>query len=124
MAAFLLPGKRSVRAFGIGWGSQKAKAGFLRGEDLFRFSLYGLQRQDNVGNGVKELWATPHKSCAPSSRIFLRGNGVQNARNSAAIPVLLSLFHTKISRDSGDTPFVRYCLRYISLHHPLQPPYP
>jgi len=53
MAAFLLPGKRSVRAFGIGWGSQKAKAGFLRGEDFFRFSLYGLQREDNVGNGVK-----------------------------------------------------------------------
>lgn len=47
--------KRSVRAFGIGWGSQKAKAGFLRGENFFRFSLYGLQREDNIGNGVKEL---------------------------------------------------------------------
>jgi len=32
----------------------------------------------------------------------------------AAIPVLLSLFRTKIFRDSGDTPFVRYCLRYIA----------
>jgi len=42
----------------------------------------------------------------------LRGNGVQNARNSAAIPVLLSLFRIKISRDSGDTPFVRYCSNY------------
>jgi len=33
-----------------------------------------------------------------------------NALNSAAIPVLLSFFRTKIFRDSGDTPFVRYCL--------------
>ncbi len=68
--------------------------------------------------------ATPHKSCAPSSRIFLRGNGVQNALNSAAIPVLLSLFHTKISRDPATLLWCGVALTTNKAEPPKAPPKP